>query len=82
MNQSKPFVIIKTQGVFMQPDHLSFVDWAFKATISGAFVYLVSILSGIKNSVDVLNIHMATMFERVAHHEKRIERLEIKSEEN
>lgn len=53
-----------------------FVQWLFYALISGCSVYLTSILSGLKLSVDELNIKMATIIERVSHHEKRIERLE------
>jgi hypothetical protein len=65
----------------MQPEYFNFADWGFKALISGCLLYLVNILGGLKVSIDSLNVKMATIIERVAHHEKRIERLEIKSEE-
>lgn len=55
-----------------------FVQWLFYALISGCSVYLTSILSGLKLSVDELNIKMATIIEKTSNHERRIEKLEDK----
>ncbi len=56
-----------------------FVQWVFYALLSGCSIYLTTILSGLKSSVDELNVKMATIIERVSHHERRIEKLEDKS---
>lgn len=55
-----------------------FVQWAFYALLSGCSIYLTSILSGLKLSVDELNIKMATIIEKTSNHERRIEKLEDK----
>lgn len=55
-----------------------FVQWSFYGLISGCAIYLTSILSGLKLSVDELNIKMATIIEKTSSHEKRIEKLEDK----
>lgn len=55
-----------------------FVQWCFYGLISGCAIYLTSILSGLKLSVDELNIKMATIIEKTSSHEKRIEKLEDK----
>lgn len=53
-----------------------FVQWGFYSVLTGCAIYLTSILNGLKISVDELNVKMATIIERVSHHERRIERLE------
>lgn len=55
-----------------------FVQWAFYGLISGCAVYLTSVLSGLKNSVDELNIKIAIVIEKTNAHEKRIEKIEDK----
>lgn len=56
-----------------------FVQWSFYGLISGCSIYLTSILSGLKTSVDELNIKMATIIEKTSNHERRIEKLEDKA---
>lgn len=55
-----------------------FASWLFYGVMGGCSVYGVSILSGLKCSVDSLNIKVATLLERTATHERRIEKLENK----
>ena len=59
-------------------DFTKFVEWAFYGIIGGCSVYLVTIISGIKDSIDKLNINMAVIIEKTSSHEKRIEKLEEK----
>ncbi len=59
-------------------DFAKFVEWTFYGIIGGCSVYLVSIISGIKESIDKLNINMAVIIEKTSSHEKRIEKLEEK----
>lgn len=56
-----------------------FVQWVFYALLSGCAIYLTTILSGLKLSVDELNIKMATIIEKTSNHERRIEKLEDRS---
>lgn len=55
-----------------------FIQWGFYSVLTGCAIYLTAILNGLKGSVDELNVKMATIIERVSHHEKRIEKLEDK----
>jgi len=55
-----------------------FVEWVFYGVVGGCAVYMVQILSGLKESVDDLNIKMATIIEKTTNHERRIEKLEDK----
>ena len=41
-----------------------FVEWVFYGLIGGCFVYGVSLLSKLKDSIDILNIQMATIIEK------------------
>ena len=53
-----------------------FFDWAFKSIITGCIVYGVGVMSKLQASVENLNVNVAVVIERVANHEKEIERLE------
>lgn len=55
-----------------------FVQWAFYGLISSCFIYLTTILAGLRTSVEELNIKMATIIEKTSNHERRIEKLEDK----
>jgi hypothetical protein len=59
-------------------EFVKFVEWAFYGIVSGCAIYLVTILSSIKDSIDKLNINMAVIIEKTHYHEKRIEKLEEK----
>jgi len=59
-------------------DFVKFVEWVFYGVIGGCSIYLVTIISGIKESIDKLNINMAVIIEKTHYHEKRIEKLEEK----
>lgn len=51
-----------------------FLDWAFKAIISGAVVYAVRILSALQKSTENLNIRVAVVIEKVSGHDKTLDR--------
>lgn len=59
-------------------DFPKFIEWAFYGIVGGSSVYLVSIISGIKESIDKLNVNMAIIIEKTSNHERRIEKLEDK----
>ena len=51
-----------------------FVEWAFYGIMGGAAVWGVSLLAGLKNSVEKLNQQIAVIIEKTAWHEKWLER--------
>lgn len=64
-------------GLMIQ--YQDFIQWLFYGVVGGSAIYGVQILGKMKESIDSLNINVATLLERSASHEKRIERLEEKS---
>lgn len=54
----------------------NFVEWVFYALLSGAVIYGVGILKGLKNAVETLNVSVATIIEKTSWHEKELERLD------
>lgn len=61
-------------------DFINFVQTSFYGLISFVAIYITTILSGLKNSVDELNIRVAVIIEKTSNHEKRIEKLEGRDE--
>lgn len=55
-----------------------FVQWAFYGFVTLLALDLKSVIKELKDSVVSLNINMATVIEKMAGHEKRIEKLEEK----
>lgn len=59
-------------------DFNKFVEWAFYGVVGGSFVYGVSILSHLKQSIDDLNKNVSILVEKSSWHEKMIDKLETK----
>lgn len=55
-----------------------FVEWAFKALITGSIIYGVRVLSQLQSSVESLNIKIAVIIEKVSGHEKELNKHEIR----
>lgn len=55
-------------------DFPQFTQWAFELIVSGGIVYGVSVLGGLKKSIEELNVKMAEVIARMTHHEKTIDK--------
>lgn len=53
-------------------DFNEFSGWVTKGMLGGAAVYAISVLSGLKNSVDNLAEKLATVIEKTSWHERTI----------
>lgn len=54
-------------------DYNILIQWVFFGVIGFSFMSAVKILSLLKNSIDELNIKMATIITTITYHEKSIE---------
>lgn len=57
----------------MDHDYSQFVSWAFQGLLGAAVIYAASTLAKLRDSVDELNLKMATIIEKMSWHEKEIE---------
>lgn len=53
-----------------------FVEWVFYGIVGGASVYGVAILAHLKNSIDNLNLQVATIIEKSNWFQKELDRLD------
>jgi hypothetical protein len=53
------------------------IQVAFYGLISIVAVYLANVLGKLKESVDVLNVSIAVVIEKIANHEKRLDRHDV-----
>lgn len=51
-----------------------FIDWTFKAIISGGLIIGVNIINRLTTSVESLNVKIAVLIERTENHAKVIEK--------
>jgi hypothetical protein len=60
----------------MGVDFPEFIQWCFYSFISGCAVYLVSILGGIKTSIERLNVQIAVVINRQETHDDKFRTVE------
>ncbi len=56
------------------------IEWVFNALLVLIATYAVRVLSKLESSVESLNIKMAVIVEQVGSHEKRIAKIEDRSD--
>lgn len=52
----------------------AWVAWAFQGVITGAIIYGVTEIKGLRTSIESLNIQLARIIERTGSHEKEIDK--------
>lgn len=52
----------------------SWIEWAFQGVITGAIIYGVAEMKGLRASIDSLNIQLARIIEKTSSHEKEIDK--------
>jgi hypothetical protein len=57
-------------------DWLHFAEWLFYGVLSGAALYGVHVLGKLQESVELLNVRIAVIVEKVTSHEKILDRHE------